>query len=258
MLMRVLVVGLVLALPGVGVEAKEWKEVRVATEGAYEPFNWVDKEGKLRGFDVDIANALCERIKAKCTIVAQDWDGIIPGLLAKKYDAIVASMSITEERKQKVDFTNKYYQTPARFVVKKGSGVQITKDGLKGKTVGVQRATIHANYLEDNFKGVATIKQYDTQENTNIDLANGRLDAVLADSIVLLFGFLRKPEGKDFEFVGPELTDRKWFGDGAGIALRKEDKELRELLNRALADLRKDGTYKRINDKYFPFDIFGK
>jgi arginine/ornithine transport system substrate-binding protein len=257
-LVRLLVIGLAVALGSVAADAKEWKEVRVATEGAYEPFNWVDKDGKLRGFDVDIANALCERMKVKCAIVAQDWDGIIPGLLAKKYDAIVASMSITEERKQKVDFTNKYYQTPARFVVKKGSGLKITKDGLKGKSVGVQRATIHANYLQDNYKDTVTIKQYDTQENANIDLANGRLDAILADSTAILFGFLKKPEGKDFEFVGPELTDRKWFGDGAGIAVRKEDKDLRELFNKAIAEIRKDGTYKKINDKYFPFDVFGK
>jgi arginine/ornithine transport system substrate-binding protein len=257
-LIRALAVALAVALAGGTVQAQKWTEIRVATEGAYEPFNWVDKDGKLKGFDVDIANALCDQLKVKCTIVAQDWDGIIPGLLAKKYDAIVASMSITEERKQKVDFTNKYYQTPARFVAKKGSGLKITKEGLKGKSVGVQRATIHANYLQDNYKDIATVKQYDTQENVNIDLANGRLDAVLADSTVLLFGFLKKPEGKNFEFVGPELTDRKWFGEGAGIAIRKEDKDLKEMLNRAIADIRKNGTYKKLNDKYFPFDVYGK
>jgi lysine-arginine-ornithine-binding protein len=257
-LARVLVTALVVALATGPAAAREWKEVRVATEGAYEPFNWVDKDGKLRGFDVDITNALCERMKVKCTIVAQDWDGIIPGLLAKKYDAIVASMSITDERKQKVDFTDRYYKTPARFVAKKGSGLKISKEGLKGKSVGVQRATIHANYLEDNYKDVVTIKQYDTQENANIDLANGRLDAILADSTALLFGFLSKPEGKAFEFVGPDLTDRKWFGDGAGIAIRKEDKDLRDLFNKAIAEIRKDGTYKKINDKYFPFDVYGK
>jgi lysine-arginine-ornithine-binding protein len=257
-LARVLVTALVVALATGPAAAREWKEVRVATEGAYEPFNWVDKDGKLRGFDVDITNALCERMKVKCTIVAQDWDGIIPGLLAKKYDAIVASMSITDERKQKVDFTDRYYKTPARFVAKKGSGLKISKEGLKGKSVGVQRATIHANYLEDNYKDVVTIKQYDTQENANIDLANGRLDAILADSTALLFGFLSKPEGKAFEFVGPDLTDRKWFGDGAGIAIRKEDKDLRDLFNKAIAEIRKDGTYKKINDKYFPFDVYGQ
>jgi lysine-arginine-ornithine-binding protein len=257
-LLGLLVVALAVALGGGPVQAQKWAEIRMATEGAYEPFNFVDKDGKLRGFDVDIANALCERAKVKCTLVAQDWDGIIPGLLARKYDAIVASMSITEERKQKVDFTDRYYKTPARFVTRKGSGLQITREGLKGKSIGVQRATIHANYLQDNYKDVVSVKQYDTQENANIDLANGRLDGVLADSIVMLFGFLQKPEGKGFEFVGPELTDPKWFGDGAGIAVRKEDQDLKQLLNRALAEIRRDGTYKKINDKYFPFDIYGK
>jgi arginine/ornithine transport system substrate-binding protein len=238
--------------------AQKWTEVRIATEGAYAPFNFVDKDGKLQGFDVDIANALCAKMKAKCTITAQDWDGIIPGLIAKKYDAIIASMSITEERKQKVAFTDRYYKTPARFIAKKGAKLQISKDGLKGKTVGVQRATIHANYLTDNYGTVMTVKQYDTQENANLDLSLGRLDAVLADSVALLEGFLKTPQGKDFEFTGPELTDKKWFGDGAGIAVRKEDGDLVALFNKALKEIRADGTYKKLNDKYFPFDVYGK
>ena len=255
-LIRFLVAGLIVLLAGAPAVAKEWKEVRIATEGAYAPFNFVDKDGKLQGFDVDIARALCDKMKATCTIVAQDWDGIIPGLLAKKYDAIIASMSITDERKQKVAFTDPYYQTPARFVARKGSGLTISKEGLKGKNVGVQRATIHANYLQDNYGSVVSVKQYDTQENANIDLANGRLDAVLADSIVLLEGFLKTPEGTSFEFVGPELTERKWFGDGAGIAVRKEDKDLVALFNKALKSILADGTYKKMNDKYFPFDVY--
>jgi arginine/ornithine transport system substrate-binding protein len=197
-------------------------------------------------------------MKVECTIVAQDWDGIIPGLLAKKYDAIIASMSITDERKQKVAFSDKYYQTPARFVAKKGSGLKISKEGLKGKTVGVQRATIHANYINKNYGDVAKVKEYDTQENANLDLANGRLDAILADSQVLLDGFLKTPQGKDFEFVGPELTDPKWFGDGVGAAVRKEDNDLREMFNKAIKQVRAEGVYKQINDKYFPFDVYGK
>ncbi|HZS84149.1 MAG TPA: ABC transporter substrate-binding protein [Stellaceae bacterium] len=236
--------------------AQAMKKVRIATEGAYEPFNYKDANGQLQGFDVDIAKALCAKAKFDCEIVAQDWDGIIPGLLARKYDAIVASMSITEERKKKVAFTDKYYQTPARFIVKKGSGIEISKEGLKGKTIGAQRATIHANYLDQNYKDVATIKLYDTQENANLDIAAGRLDAILADSVVLLEGFLKKPEGKNFEFAGPELRGGV-FGEGAGIAVRKEDNQLREAFNKALKEIRSDGTYKKINDKYFPFDVYG-
>jgi arginine/ornithine transport system substrate-binding protein len=245
------------AAPAGPLGAMAGKDVKIATEGAYPPFNFVDTEGKLQGFDVDIANALCEKMQAKCEVVAQAWDGIIPGLLEKKYDAIVASMSITEERKQKVDFTGKYYQTPAKFVTKKGAGIDISKDGLKGKTIGVQVSTIHENFVRDNFGDVATIKTYDTQENANLDLAAGRLDAILADSVALDEGFLKTDAGKDFEFVGPDFTDKKWFGEGAGIAVRKEDPQLRDALNAAIDAIRQDGTYKKLNDKYFKFDIYG-
>jgi lysine-arginine-ornithine-binding protein len=234
------------------------KPVKIATEGAYPPFNSIDANGKLVGFDVDIANELCARMQANCEIVAQDWDGIIPGLLEKKYDAIVASMSITEERKQKVDFTMKYYNTPAKFVAKKGAGLQITKEGLQGKTVGVQVSTIHENFLRDNFGDVVTIKSYDTQENANLDLAAGRLDAILADSVALDEGFLKTDAGKDFEFVGPDFSDPKWFGEGAGIAVRKGEADLLNALNEGIKAIRADGTYQKIQSKYFTYDVYGK
>ncbi|MGH6931351.1 MAG: ABC transporter substrate-binding protein [Dongiaceae bacterium] len=234
------------------------KSVKIATEGAYPPFNSIDANGKLVGFDVDIANELCARMQANCEIVAQDWDGIIPGLLEKKYDAIVASMSINEERKQKVDFTVKYYNTPAKFVTKKGSGIQVTKEGLTGKNIGVQVSTIHENFVRDNFGDVATIKSYDTQENANLDLAAGRLDAILADSVALDEGFLKTDAGKDFEFVGPDFSDPKWFGDGAGIAVRKGEPDLLNALNDGIKAIRADGTYQKIQSKYFTYDIYGK
>ncbi|WP_439817143.1 ABC transporter substrate-binding protein [Zavarzinia sp. CC-PAN008] len=233
----------------------ESRTVRIATEGAYPPFNFKDASGELKGFDVDIAKALCEKAKLTCTYVAQDWDGIIPGLLASKYDAIVASMSITEERKQQVDFTNPYYNTPARFIAAKGSGItDISPAALKGKILGAQSSTIHANYLQDNYKE-SEVKLYPTQDEVNADLAAGRLDLVLADS-VMLYEWLEKTEpGKGYEFVGTPLTDPKWFGDGAGIAIRKDDGELKAALNNALAEIIADGTYKTINDAYFPFSI---
>jgi arginine/ornithine transport system substrate-binding protein len=251
-----LIAALIAASVGCAAQAQAQDKVRIATEGAYAPFNFKAPDGTLQGFDVDIAKALCDRAHLECTIVAQDWDGIIPGLLAKKYDAIIASMSITDERRKKVDFTNKYYQTPARFVEKKGANFTISKEGLKGKTIGAQRSTIHAQYLQDNYADVADIKLYDSQENADLDLNAGRLDLVLADSIVLLEGFLNKPDGKDFEFVGPELKDPKWFGDGAGIAIRPGDAKLKDAFNKALAEIRKDGTYDKIDAKYFPFSIY--
>jgi len=236
--------------------AGDWSKVRIGTEGAYPPFNSVDSSGNLVGFDIDVAKALCEKMQAECDFVAQDWDGIIPALLAKKYDAIIASMSITEERKQKVDFTDKYYNTPAKFVVKKGSDIKDTSaEAMKGKTIGAQSSTIHANFLEDNYKD-SNIKLYGTQDEANADLAAGRLDAVIADSVALWEWVEKTEDGQCCEFTGPDYNDKKWFGEGAGIAVRKEDTDLKEKLNKALAEIIADGTYKKINDSYFPFSVY--
>lgn len=231
--------------------------VRIGTEGAYPPFNYIDRDGKLQGFDIEIAQALCDAANMKCTFVTQSWDGMIPALLARQYDAIIASMSITEERKQRVDFTDKYYQTPARFVTKKDAGIEISKEGLRGKTVGVQRATVSANFINDNFSDVMTIRSYATQEEANMDIASGRLDLLFADAVVLQNGFLETAPGKNYEFVGPSYTDEAWFGEGIGIALRKGEDDLRKAFNEAIQTIRKDGTYQEINDKYFDFDVYG-
>ena len=236
--------------------AKEWKKIRIGVEGAYPPFSETTPEGEMKGFDIDIANALCAELKAECTLVKQDWDGIIPALLARKYDAIIASMSITEERKKKVDFTNKYYQSPAKFARKKGSGIEITKEGLKGKTVGVQRATTHDTFVTAEFPD-ANIKRYGTQDEAYLDATAGRLDALLADSEALSSGFLKTDKGGDWEFVGPNYTDKKYFGEGAGIAIRKKDGDLKQKLNDAIANILKNGTYKKLQDKYFDYNIYG-
>jgi lysine-arginine-ornithine-binding protein len=239
--------------------AKDWKQVRIGTEGAYPPFNSVDPSGELVGFDIEIAKALCEKMKVSCSYVAQDWDGIIPALLAGKYDAIVASMSITEERKKKVLFTNKYYDTPASFIGPKDSKLtDWSPEGLKGKVIGTQSSTTHANYLEEVYKPAgAEVKLYATQDEANADLAAGRLDAVEADKVVLS-EWLKKPDGACCEFkldVDKEKT-RKIFGNGVGIAVRPDDTDLANLFNKAIAEIVADGTYKKINDKYFPFSIY--
>ncbi len=239
------------------IQAKDWKMVRIGVEGAYPPFSYTTADGKLEGFDIDIAVALCKAMGVDYKLVPQDWDGIIPALMARKYDAIIASMSITEERKKKVAFTNKYYQTPAKFVTKKGKFSDVTPDALKGKTVGVQRATIHDNYITDNYGKDVKIKRYATQDEAYLDLAAGRVDLLLADSVALSDGFLKKPEGANYEFVGPDLTDPRWFGNGAGIAIRKRDKDLVEMFNEAIDQIRADGTYKAIQDKYFNFNVYG-
>lgn len=240
-----------------GAQAQDKMKLRIGVEGAYPPFSWVDNSGNLLGFDIEIANALCESMNAECTLIQQDWDGIIPALLARKYDAIIASMSITEERKQKVDFTSKYYSTPAKFIAKKGADIEISAEGLADKTIGVQRATTHDSYISDNYGDGVEIKRYATQDEVYLDLQAGRIDLALQDSVAGQEGFLKTDAGQDFEFIGPGLNDPKWFGEGAGIAVRKGEDELRETLNNAIDAIRASGVYKTIQDKYFDFDVYG-
>lgn len=222
--------------------------LRIGTEGYYPPFNFVDSSGQLKGFDIDIALALCERLEVECRLVAQDWDGIIPALLAGKYDAIVASMSITGERKKVVSFTDKYYSNKVRFAAAKGGGFD--PGNLAGKTVGTQRATIAASWLAKNAGG-ANIKLYDKQTDAYLDLSARRLDAIFADGLVL-HEWLKTKAGAGFEMVG----DSYELDEGIGIAVRKEDNVLRQRLNGALAAILADGTYVTINARYFPFTIY--
>ena len=241
---------------GTSVSANEWNKIRIGVEGAYPPFSEVAPDGTLKGFDIDIARALCEEIGAECVLVPQDWDGIIPALLARKYDAIIASMSITPERKKKVAFSDKYYNSPAKFARKKGSGITISKAGLKGKTVGVQRATTHDSFITAEFGESVEIKRYGTQDEAYLDAIAGRVDLLLADSIAMDDGFLKTDKGKGWEFVGPGLNEEKYFGVGAGIAVRKSDGELAKLFSLAIKVIRSNGVYHMINGKYFPNDIY--
>lgn len=228
-------------------------EIRIATEGAYPPFNFTDADGSLKGFDVDIANALCEEMKAKCTIVAQDWDGIIPGLMANKYDAIIASMSITEERKQQIDFTNKYYTTPLAVIAPKESDVKgVSVEDLKDKVVGAQASTTQANYATDVYeKAGIDVKLYPTQEEAAADLQNGRIDALISDKFVVVDWL--NGDGKDCCTM---IGDVPGTETETGIGIRKGDDALKERFNKAIDALVANGTYAKIVGKYFPFDIY--
>jgi len=225
--------------------------LRIATEGAYPPFNETNANGELIGFDVDIARALCDKMGADCEIVGQDWDGIIPGLQTNKYDAIIASMSITDERKEMVDFSDRYYTSHLRFVAPEGVEIDGSSDSLDGKTIGAQRATISSQYLEDNYRDLVSIKVYDTQEAAFLDLKSGRIDAVLAD-VFPAHDWLQSDEGAGHAFTGPKLAPN----DEIGIAVRKDEEELLARFNKALAEILADGTYEKINAKYFPFSIY--
>lgn len=231
--------------------AAQAETLRIGTEGAYPPFNMIDEKGELTGFDVDIARALCAEMQVECELVTQDWDGIIPALLNRKFDAIVASMSITEERKRAVDFTDPYYSNKLQFIARKDSDFMPTPEGMKGKVIGAQRATIAGQWLEDNLGGEVGVKLYDTQENAYLDLSSGRLDAMLADKFVN-YDWLQSEAGRDFEFKGEPVYD----DDKIAIAVRKGDDELRQRLNQALKAILENGTYEKINAKYFPFSIY--
>lgn len=228
-------------------------KIRIATEGAYAPFNMKNEQGELIGFDVEIAKALCAEMKADCTIVEQDWDGMIPALKGRKFDAIVASMSITEERLQAVDFTDPYYTNALAFVGAKGVELKTDKASLKGKTLGAQRATIAGQYLEDELGDVVSVKLYDTQDNAYLDMATGRLDGLVSDKFPA-YDWLRTDAGKGFEFKGETIKTESV--DKIGIAIRHGQDDLKAKFNKALKAIVDNGTYATINAKYFPFSIY--
>ena len=221
--------------------------LRIATEGAYPPFNSVDANGQLVGFDVDIAKALCAEMKANCEIVAQDWDGIIPALVANKYDAIIASMSITDELKQSIDFTNKYYSNYLAVIAPSG-GVTGPSD-LNRKTVGAQRSTLASQWAEDQLMGRASIKLYDTQTAAYADLQAGRLDAMVSD-IYPAMDWLTSVSG--FQLAGEKID----INDQIGIGIRQNEAGLKAAFNAAIDAIRTNGVYAEINAKYFSADIY--
>ncbi|WP_051249140.1 transporter substrate-binding domain-containing protein [Inquilinus limosus] len=234
--------------------------LRVGTEGAYPPYNATDASGKLVGFEIDLANELCKRVEMKCEIIQQDWDGMIPALLNKRYDAIMAGMSVTEERLKQINFSKPYSTTPAWFVgakdgiLKDAKTLDDIKAALKGKAVGVQRSTIHQNFLEQKIPDV-DVRLYDTQDDLNLDLQNGRIDAGLADSLGWK-DFLASDAGKNYDHFGPGLTgkDDPIFGLGVGIGLRKEDTALKEKLDKALDSMNADGSLTKLSEQWFGFD----
>jgi polar amino acid transport system substrate-binding protein/arginine/ornithine transport system substrate-binding protein len=229
------------------------RDLRIATEGTYAPWSYVDEQGKLTGWDVDIANALCEKMKVKCEVVAQEWDGIIPGLNAKKYDMIVASMTVTEKRKQQVAFSKKYKNTTSQFVAEKGTFPDTSPEALKGKRIGVQRGSSQDAFLTDNYKE-SEIVRYDKTTDPEMDLIAGRIDLMIANRVTSMVGFLTRPDAANYGLVGKEYSGGV-LGEGNAIALRKDDTELLDQVNAALDEIFKDGTYDKITAKYFKFKL---
>lgn len=267
--------GALVAGAGSIAEAKDWKKIRIATEGAYAPWNATDPSGKLVGFEIDLAKELCKRMGAECEIVAQDWDGIIPALQQGKYDAIMAAMSITDEREKVITFAGPYGTEPSMFAVLKSSPLVATKfeaqrvdlavdsaankaaiaklaEALNGKTVGVQTSTIQANFVEKLLPKVKS-RSYDKLDNAGIDLVAGRVDTIFGDRSAVE-AITKTDSGKDMVMFGPAFS-RGVLGKGVGVGLRKADKDLKEKFTKAIADANKDGTITKLSTQHFGYDI---
>lgn len=239
-----------------GMTNAETIRVGVAAE-PYPPFTVPDASGKWSGWEIDFMEAICAEAKFDCVVTPVSWDGIIPALTSNKIDAIIGSMSITEERKKTIDFSHKYYNTPAVVVASKGAGIAADAKGLAGKIVGVQTATIHQVYATKHFSSSASqIKQYQTLDEANQDLVAGRIDAVIADALPL-DAFVKSSQGACCELAGTVAHDETVLGAGIGIGLRKGDAN-RDKFNAAIATIRTNGTYAKFNNEYFEFDIYGE
>ncbi|PRX19612.1 amino acid ABC transporter substrate-binding protein (PAAT family) [Paraburkholderia sp. BL18I3N2] len=237
--------------------ANDVSTLRFGVDPTYPPFESKDASGKLAGFEIDLGNEICARIHAKCAWVENDFDGMIPGLKARKFDAIMSGMTVTAQRAEQISFSDKLWNSSLRLVAKKGSTVLPTPEALRGKSVGVQQGTVGETYAKKNWapKG-ATVVPYQNQNLVYDDLTVGRLDGVLIGDIQAQLGFLGTPRGAGYGFVGDKIVDPS-SSKGNAIGLRKDDAALRQKINQAIADVRKDGTYERIEKKYFAFDVYG-
>ena len=248
-------------------------KIKIGTEGAYPPWNSKDASGKLIGFEVELAYTLCRYIGKQCEVVEQDWDGMIPALIMRKFDAIMAGMSITAERQKAINFSQGYADEVASLAVMKGSslegldtpaGINLTKPNaaakkalktltaaLAGKTVCVQTATIHQNFLDSGDVGKVNVRTYKTQDEVNLDLASGRCDAALAAAVA--FNDYAEKSGKPVVLTGPTFSGGA-FGNGVGVGIRKDDTQLLKAFNNAINQARKNGDISRIATKWFGFD----
>ncbi|MGJ7039562.1 transporter substrate-binding domain-containing protein [Shinella sp. BE166] len=223
----------------------------------YPPFTSPDASGNWQGWEVDFMKAICAEAKLDCVITPVAWDGIIPALTTNKIDMIIGSMSITAERLQTIDFSDKYYNSPPGIIGAKDVKFDATPEGLSGKTLGVQVATIHQVYANKYFgEAGATVKEYQTQDEANNDLAAGRIDAVQADSIALT-DFLKTEQGACCDMKGTVKDDPEILGLGVGVGLRKGETELKDKINAAIKAIRANGTYDEFSKKYFDFDVYG-
>ncbi len=245
-------------LGGAAVKAET---LRVGMECTYAPFNFRNEAGELVGYDVDVAKGVAGIIKADLEYVCQKWDGMIPALLANKFDLVIASMSITEKRLEKMDFSSPYRFSIGRLVGRKGLDVELfdsagnpNAENFKGLKVGLERASTYASWFEAKLPG-ADVILYDTNEALYLDLQNGRTDLIMTNPMKAYLRFLSKEDGAGFKLVGPEIDEEKYFGVGVGVGLRKGNEELRDRISAALKQLINDGSLEQYARKYFPFKL---
>jgi octopine/nopaline transport system substrate-binding protein len=254
--------------------AKDWKTATITLEGAYAPWNMTNADGTLGGFEPELAKVLCERAKIDCKLVASDWDGMIPALNAGKFDVIMDALSITDERKQVIGFTIPYAATPAAFATAKdsplakaaGTGttikmtpgqtgvkeIDVLKEAFKGKTIGIQAATVYAKFVYDNFGSIATIREYKTGADRDLDLQNGRIDLGFDDAVYFANAFASANDS--LAFTGPEIAGSIW-GAGEGLGIRQADTDLADKFNVAIKSALADGTIKTLSMKWFKVDV---
>ncbi|KEA50980.1 ABC transporter substrate-binding protein [Mangrovibacter sp. MFB070] len=244
-----LAAGLLSSLSAIAAE----NTLRFGLEAEYPPFESRNAAGQLEGFDIDLGKAVCQTAKLKCEWVETSFDALIPGLMAKKFDAINSAMNITEQREKSIDFTHPIYRIPTQLVGKEGSGMDATVASLKGKTIGVLQGSIQEVYAKEHWeKQGVTVVSYKDQNMAWADLLNGRIDASLVMSAAGQAGFLSKPQGKGFGFIGKPVSDDKILGSGIGFGLRKGDAETKARLDAAISKLQADGTVTTLAKKYFP------
>ncbi|MFS2224204.1 ABC transporter substrate-binding protein [Pantoea sp. B65] len=255
--MKKIALSVLLALTAVSHAAFAETQLRFGVDPTFPPFESKAADGSLQGFDIDMGNAICQQLQVKCVWVQTGYDGIIPALKARKFDAILSAMSMTEKRRQQVAFSDMLYITPSALVAKKNSVLSPDAATLKGKVIGVAQGTTQESYAQAVWAPLGIqVVSYPNQEEIYPDLASGRVDATLTNAASAETGFLKTPQGQQFAISGKTLLDKKWFGEGTGIGLRKDDEQHRQMINSALAELHKNGTYDKLAKKYFTFDIW--
>ncbi|GLU33656.1 ABC transporter substrate-binding protein [Trinickia caryophylli] len=239
--------------------AKDWTTIRIGVDPTYPPFESVAKDGSLVGFDIDLGNALCAKLNAKCEWVQTSFDGLIPGLKARKFDVILSSMAATAKRREQIDFSDRLYRNQTKLIVRRDSGLKPESASLAGRKVAVEQGTVQETYARTKWAPAnVQVVSYQNYDQAYADLANGRVDGVLMDAVQGKIGFLETPRGQPFSFTGDALYDPVIMGDGDAAGVRKSDRDLLTALNGAIAQILRDGTYKRIERKYFDFDMYGK